>query len=247
MRAEIRDIVKHTGSLGFVETVKITGSDTETVIETVATDNTVIVKGKLNNPLGEFRGVFGLSNLGLLRNLVEFPTYKTDGAAVTVKRRDRNGDMIPEEIVFKDENGSKDCYRLMAQEVIPDQPRFVGVSWDVEIAPSKSTLKEFMQRAAMYGSLESLFGVDIVDGDLVFLFGDKDGSTHRGTMVFEKGIGGSMKGEQWWPMSPVLQILKLSDGSDCTMSISQKGALQITIETPVGEYRYILPAKKNRQ
>jgi hypothetical protein len=247
MRNELRDIVKHTGgALGFIEIVKVIGSDTATEIESLASDKSVIIKGHLIDPLADLKGVFGLTNLGLLKQLVEFPNYKTDGATVSVKYRDRGGENIAEEIIFKDEAGSKDHYRLMAKEVIPEQPKFLGASWNVEIAPTKSMIKEFAQRAGMYSSQETHFQINTVDGDLVIFFGDPEAASHKGTMVFEKGVLGTLRAPLAFPISQTLQILRLSDGADCTMSITDKGALQIAIESGLAVYNYILPSKKNQ-
>jgi hypothetical protein len=244
MRDKIRDIVKHT-ALGFIETVKVTGTDTETLVETFAENHTVVIKAHMHDPSSELRGVFGFNNLGLLRSLIEFPNYKTDDATVTVKYRERNGEKVPEEIVFKDEHGSKDHYRLMAQEAMADQPQFNGLVWDIEIAPTKSIIKEFGQRASMYSGIGTHFTVGVVDGDLIVYFGDQDGSTHKGSMVFEKGVTGTItSGKYYWPIAPFLQILKLSDGVDCIVSISNRGAFQITIESEIAEYRYIMPCIK---
>ena len=244
MRNTIRDIVKHTGSLGFIETVVIEGTESVTKVESVATDNSVILKGTLRDPKSEFVGKFGFTNLNLLKQLLEFPNYKTDGAKVLMKHRERHGVKSPDEIVFEDENGSKDHYRLQA--TVPNQPSFLGATWNVEVAPSKSVIKEFAQRASMYGAIESKFLVTVEDGNLVFYFGDPDAATHKGTMVFEKGVTGTLKDRIYWPIAQVIQILKLSDGEDCTLSISDVGALQITIESELAEYRYILPGKKSK-
>ena len=41
----LRDIVKHTYGLGFLELVKITGTDSETAIDSMAEDRSVILQG----------------------------------------------------------------------------------------------------------------------------------------------------------------------------------------------------------
>ena len=52
MRDVLLDIVKHTHSLGFIQAVKVNGGDgTATEIEAMDDDRTVVLKGKLHNPV----------------------------------------------------------------------------------------------------------------------------------------------------------------------------------------------------
>src|SRR5690606_32602337 len=143
MRDTLLDVVKHTGGLGFIDTVKITGTETETFVEAMDTERTVIIKAKLLKPEAELVGEFGMSHLSLLQGLLNFANFKTDGASIVVKRKDRNGKQTPEEIVFKGDNGTSPAsYRLMSSELIPDQAKFLGTAWDVEVSPGRSKVTE---------------------------------------------------------------------------------------------------------
>jgi hypothetical protein len=73
----------------------------------------------------------------------------------------------------------------------------------------------------------------------VFSFGDA--STHAGSFVFHSGIIGKLKQSWAWPVSQIQSILGLS--GDVTMRISDAGALQITVNSGLAEYNYILPAQ----
>ena len=67
MRDILLDIVKHTHSLGFIQAVKIDGTDgSETNIEAMDDDRSVVLKGKLHNAVQDFNGVIGLGKLGVL-------------------------------------------------------------------------------------------------------------------------------------------------------------------------------------
>ena len=67
MRDILLDIVKHTHSLGFIQAVKIDGNDgSETNIEAMDDDRSVVLKGKLHNAVQDFNGVIGLGKLGVL-------------------------------------------------------------------------------------------------------------------------------------------------------------------------------------
>jgi hypothetical protein len=73
----------------------------------------------------------------------------------------------------------------------------------------------------------------------VFSFGDA--STHAGNFVFQHGIAGTLKHTWSWPVAAVQSILNL-DG-DATMSISDQGAMMISVDSGMAKYDYILPAQ----
>lgn len=250
MRETIQDIVKHTGGLGFIETVKITGTDEETNVEAMDNDRTVILKAKLLSPESNLVGEFGMGNLSLLQGLVSNPLFRTDDATITVKRRERNGKQVPEEITFiNSEKKTSGAYRLMASDLIPEQAKFLGVNWDVEIDPSQSKLKELQALAGLYSAFESFFMAKTVkneDGttDLVFFIGDEGSSMHRASLVIAEDIKGSLGGDLHWPINQVLNILKLGADENLKLQFSSRGALQITMTSPLAEYNFILPARK---
>ena len=247
MREIISDIVKHTGGLGFIDVLKITGSDEATLIEAMDNDKTVIVKGKLAEPLVEFDGEFGMGNLSLIKGLVDHPNFRTDGAKVEVVRETdpvNESQKVPTEMVFIDEQGQSASYRFMSSQLVPNQAKFLGTSWDVSIKPSKSKVSEFASFANLYSSFETLFMVDTHDGDLRFNIGDPNGNSHKTSIVIEKDVEGSMSGGLYWPIAQVLSILKLGGEENVTMNFSNKGALMIQLTSDISNYQYILPAKK---
>ena len=62
-RDVVQDIVKHTAGLGFITAVKVTGSDSETTLDAMDADRTVIMQAKLHNAETDFRRVWP-GNLG---------------------------------------------------------------------------------------------------------------------------------------------------------------------------------------
>lgn len=244
MRETILDIVKHTGGLGFIDTVKVTGDDSTTVIEAMDNDRTVIIKAKLLKPETLLKGEFGMSHLPLLQGLLNYANFKADGASISVKRRDRNGKDTPDEIVFRDEQGQTASYRLMSSEVIPDQAKFLGTNWDVVVDPSQSKVKEFSSLAGLYGAFENYFMVKTVDGELKFFIGDEGSSSHRASLTIETDVTGTLAGDLHWPINQVLSILKLGIDENLKLQFSGRGALQITMTSAHAEYNFILPARK---
>ena len=68
-----------------------------------------------------------------------------------------------------------------------------------------------------------------------------DAASHAGSFVFQHDVGGKLKHTWSWPVTQVRSILNL-DG-DVTMKIADAGAMQITVDSGIAEYNYILPAQ----
>jgi len=86
---------------------------------------------------------------------------------------------------------------------------------------------------------EPNFQAKVENGDLKFFFGDH--STHAGNFVFQAGVSGTLKRAWSWPANQVSSILGLT--GDKIMRISDDGAAQITVDSGVAVYNYILPAQ----
>jgi hypothetical protein len=245
-RDAIQDIVKHTAGLGFIQVVKLTGTDTETQLDAMDTDRSVIVTGALHNQLEDLKNhEIGLGNMGFLGGVVSLPNYQEEGATVDIISRERNGETSPDHLMFKDTHGNKDQYRFMSKEIV-DQAlqtvKFKGVEWNVTFEPTKAKVSELQQVANIYGGIEPNFTVKVKDGDLVITVGAADGS-FTGTRTFAQNVDGELNDGFAWPLSQVLAILKLGMGGGCVMNISNKGALQISVDSGIGLYNYILPAQ----
>ena len=77
------------------------------------------------------------------------------------------------------------------------------------------------------------------NGDLEFSFGDH--STHSGNFVFQPSVQGQLKRAWSWPIKTVISILDLT--GDKIMRISDEGAAQITVDSGLATYTYIIPAQ----
>jgi len=241
MKDYLNDIVQHTHSLGFIDLIKVTGSDTETSIEGLAEDRSVIVQAKFKNPYAEFIGTFGMPNLSKLSILLGIQEYK-ENAKISITRQERNGTEVPVGLYFENVRGDfKNDYRFMTSEVINDKlktVKFKGVKWDVEIQPTVASVQRLKMQAQVH-SEETTFIAKTEDGNLKFYFGDH--STHAGNFVFAPDITGSLKHGWQWPVQQVLSILSLP--GDITMRFSDEGASMITVDSGMITYDYILPAQ----
>jgi hypothetical protein len=240
------DIIKHTSGLGFIEMVKLTGTNTDVKLEAMDDDRTVVVNATLKNPIDGLDGTIGLSRLGILSGYLNFAPFAESSASVEIKTQKRaNGDEVPAEIKFDSGLGHVAHYRFMSAEIAEEQikvPPFKGATWQVVITPTKSAMKDLSAMNSILGSFESTFSVRTNDDNLEFLIGS--GASDRTTIVFAKDIQGELKHQWSWPLAQVLAILKLHESSaSCTMSFSDQGALQIEIDSGLGTYQYILPAR----
>tara|TARA_B100001939_G_scaffold268626_1_gene236178 strand:+ start:883 stop:1614 length:732 start_codon:yes stop_codon:yes gene_type:complete len=241
MKDILQDIVAHTHALGFLNIVKVNGDDAQTGIDSMAEDRSVILQATTKAAQVELKGTFGMPNLNKLDIHLKCPEYK-DGASIDVVTAERNGATIPVGIHF--ENATKDFkndYRFMNAEIINEKlktVKFKGASWDVEVQPTMASIQRFKLQATANAE-ETVFTVMTDNGDLKFKFGDA--STHAGEFVFQPGITGQLKNEWAWPVAQVLAVLGLN--GDKTMRISDQGAMQISVDSGLATYDYILPAQ----
>ena len=243
MKDILQDIVKHTHGLGFLDLVKISGDGSETAIDSMAEDRSVILQGSFHKPQSEMDGTFGMPQLGKLDIHLKCPEYK-EKAKITVLKGTRNGAEVPTGIHFENEKGDfKNDYRFMNAEIINEKlktVKFKGVKWDVEIEPTVASVQRFNFQS-IANTEHNAFVVRTNDNNLVFSFGDQ--ASHGGEFVFANGVKGTLNKGWSWPVAQVLQILKLSDSAKVMLHFSNEGAMMISVDSGLGKYQYIIPAQ----
>ena len=239
----LKDIVKHTHGLGFLDLVKITGSSDETTIDSMAEDRSVILQGSFHKAQSGMIGTFGMPQLNKLDIHLKCPEYK-DKANISVITGTRNGAETPTGIHFENEKGDfKNDYRFMNAEIINEKlktVKFKGVKWDVEIEPTVASVQRFNFQS-IANTEHNSFVVRTENNDLVFTFGDQ--ASHGGEFVFAGDVKGTLNKGWSWPVAQVLQILKLSDSAKVTLHFSNEGAMMVTVDSGLGKYQYIIPAQ----
>ena len=237
MKDYLQDIVQHTHSLGIIDLVKIVGDAHTTTIEAVSEERTVIVQAQFHNPVPEFIGTFGMPNLSKLNTILGIPEYREDARLTITKKED-----APTGIHFENSSGDfKNDYRFMSAEIVNDQlktVKFKGVRWGVEIEPSVAAIQR-LKFQAQANSGETTFIAKTENNNLMFYFGDH--SSHAGNFVFAHDVAGSLTKAWSWPLSAVISILSLS--GDKMIRFSDEGAAQITVDSGLAIYNYILPAQ----
>jgi hypothetical protein len=241
MKDFLQDLVAHTHSLGFLPLVKVSASNKETSIESMAEDRSVIVSAKTHTPVESLEGVFGMPNLNKLDIHLKCPEYK-ENFSIDIVTQERNGETIPTGLHFK--NGAGDFqndYRFMNSDIINEKlktVKFKGATWTIEFVPSMASIQKLKFQASAHTE-ETTFQVSTDGSNLVFSFGDA--STHAGSFVFQAGVDGKLRQTWSWPVNQVMSILNLT--GDKTMRISDVGAMQIAVDSGIAQYDYILPAQ----
>jgi len=185
-----------------------------------------------------------MPNLGKLKTILSLDVYKDDAELSINTQKDANGVDVPAGIHFENKGGDfKNDYRFMNQSIIEEKlkaPVFKGAKFHVELEPSVASVQRFNFQATA-NSEHPTFVVK-TDGDkLKFIFGDQ--STHAGEFVFADGIQGKLTKSWAWPVAQVLSILKIADVNNTKMSFSDDGLLQITLDSGLATYNYIIPAQ----
>jgi len=243
MQDLLKDIVAHTQKLGFLNIVKVTGTDESTLIDSMADDRTVILYGQTANPYPQLIGTFGMPQLEKLRYLVDGKEYQED-ATIEIVNGTRNGVDVPTGLHFENKDGDfKNDYRFMSQDVINEKiktVKFKGVTWHVTVSPTVNAVQRFSFQAG--ANTEHTTFLAKTDGDkLIFVFGDQ--ASHAGEFVFATGVTGKITKAWTYPVNAVLSILKSADANNTTMSFSNEGAMQLELDSGIATYKYIIPAQ----
>jgi hypothetical protein len=241
MKDYLKDLIDHTYGLGVIELIKVSGTDTETTINAIAEDKSVIVSGTFKSPIADFVGIFGMPNLSKLKTIIGFDEYD-EHAKINVTTAQRDGVDVPATIHFETKNGDFiNDYRLMNKTIVEEKVKsvmFKGAAWGVEFEPSTAGILRLKKQASA-NSEEQNFTTKTDNGDLKIYFGDP--STHSGNFVFQPSITGTLTKTWMWPVKQFISIMDLV--GDKTVRISDAGAAEVTVDSGIATYRYLLPAQ----
>lgn len=176
----MKDIVKHTGGLGFLDMVKIVGEPSAARVESIDTDKTVVLFGEMYQPITDLDTTIGLSRLQILRGYMDLHS----GSTVSVIKEQRGQTDVPVELKFDNGAGIVANYRFMSEAMINEQikvPAFKGATWNVSIAPEKKSIANFASYQGILGGFEKRFTVGTTGSKLNFTIGS--GPTDRVTIL----------------------------------------------------------------
>jgi len=233
----LKDIVQHTYGLGVINMLKVTGTDQTTVINAFdQATKTVVLNAEFKAPIAEFVGVFGMPNLDRLNTILNIPEYRED-AKITINQQNNE----PSGVHFENKSGDfKNDYRFMSTAVINDQLKNVKmkpVKWGVEVVPTALSIQKLKFQAQAHSDATT-FSSKTENGELKFFFGDH--ASHAGSFTFAT-TSGTLSKQLNWPVSVVNSILSLP--GDKEFKISDDGVAEITVDSGLAVYHYMLPAQ----
>jgi hypothetical protein len=238
----LKDIVQHTYGLGVISMLKVTGTPEGTQINAFdQATKTVVLNADFKAPIAEFQGVFGMPNLDRLNTILNIPEYKEDAKITVDTQKDAEGVDIPSNIKFENKTGDfKNSYRFMSTAVINDQLKNVKmkpVKWGVEVTPTALSIQKLKFQSMAHSDVTT-FSSKTENGELKFFFGEA--SSHAGSFTFAN-TDGSLSKQLNWPVAVVNSILSLP--GDKTFKISDDGVAEITVDSGLAVYHYMLPAQ----
>ena len=244
MQDYLKDIVQHTNGLGNIDLIKITGTQEETLINSVSEERSIILEAKFKSPHPDFIGTFGMPNLGKLKTILGIDEYREDAKITVNTQTNTAGETVPCGVHFENKAGDfKNDYRYMDAAVVNDKLRtvkFKGVQWGLDFVPTVQNIQRLRFMASASSEDNTFTAKTDTNGNLVFYFGDPN--THAGNLVFAAGVIGTFTKQSWhWPTNVVLGILALP--GDKTFKMSDQGASKITVDSGLIEYDYIIPAQ----
>jgi hypothetical protein len=239
----LSDIVSHTHNLGMLALVKMVSDSKVSKVTSMSDDRWVVLFAETNQPYLELEGTVGMTQLNKLKYLVDCAEYQED-PKIEMVREMRNGVNVPVGLHFENQAGDfKNDYRFMTAELVDAKLKdvtFRGAKWQVEVTPSLQAIQRFQFQASVNSEHNTVL-IKTEKDDLKFVFGDP--SSHSGEFVFASGITGKLTKTYTWPVAALLSILKIADVNNCTVSISDLGALQITMDSGIAVYKYIISAQ----
>jgi len=240
MKDILKDLIDHTHGLGVIDIIKITGTAQETQFLALSDNKTVIIDGSFKNPVADFIGTFGMPNLGKLKTILSLEDYDSS-SAIVVNREVRDGVNVPIMIHFQTQNSDFiNDYRLMSKTLVEGRVpnvAFKGATWNVEFEPTIAGIQR-LKRQQQANSEEVHFAMKTENGNLKIYFGDP--STHSGNFVFQTSVTGNINNTLDWPVKEFIGIMDMV--GDKKIRVSDAGATEITVDSGIASYRYLLPA-----
>jgi hypothetical protein len=246
MREVLSEMIDMLTSVAKIDAVKVIGSETQTVFRAINDSKTVIMRATMNEPLVEFEGTSGISNLKLLSGLLDFASYRAEGATFTVERRTSpmTGNEAPAILKFSGKDGAKAEFRLMSEQTAPEQPDIRAIPWEISFVPDPVKVKEFSALARLYHEVDAHFTPSTDENGLHFHVGREDASTHSASMLFSPEIEGTLKGVAMFEIDAFQALTRLATGKNSVVSITSMGVIGTTITAQHGVYEYFMRAKR---
>jgi hypothetical protein len=239
MRPMLLDVVRQATPL--FDKIRVEGKDLGTRVEAYSDDKMLFLFADLKDVIPEFAGEFGISNLSLLKGLLDFASYKTDDAQLQVRRSSREDTDYVTELEFADTTGGRTRFKTINPRMIGDRAKLADVAWDVTVTPSKAKLAEVVQLTGMLAEVDQHFSV-LYEGQTLFLIiGSKVASNHNARVALATEVEPvTLPSGMVFKAPHFLAVLKKAGSLPCTIRFAERGLANILVETEHGQYSYIL-------
>lgn len=239
----LRDVIKHTHDLGFIDYVKIEGD----VVKAIAEDKSVVVRGRLKETIPDLVGhKVGLSKMAILKGLLEFPPFQEADADVHIAEGGTaDGERYPRNVVFSSGYNHKSQYSFLSginADARVKVPKLGNINFDVDFNPTRKNLKDISYFSGVLGSLHKTFSVKMLGGSLEFIIGDVN--SMQSVIPVAEGLDGILTTEMIFPLANVLSTLRLAETSVCVIGFADKRGMKIHIDSGIAEYTYYFPTRK---
>jgi len=240
MKDFLQDVISHTHAIGVLPIIKITSSESQTKIESISEDLSLIFDAVTNTPVPNLNGEYGLANLNILDLHLKCPEYKKD-ANITFTTIIKDNVTIINGIHFENSAGDySNDYRFMSKEIVDLKIKTAGHNiskWDITFEPIQANIQRFKYQASAHTN-ETFFKFSTKDGNLMVNFGDQ--ITHSGSFMFHQNVSGKLKNNISIPITEFLSVLNLV--GDKTIKIIDVGAVQVTVDSGLAVYNYTFPS-----
>lgn len=246
----LQDLVNYAVTLN-LDTIRVTGTDKSVVLESVREDKKIIMKAKTKTVMKELQGTFGMPNLKILKGYVETfgrlepaadESATTKASKLKIEVQYNNKDTtVPTDIEFSLPGSATALYRLK-KDHLPPQPTLNSPSWDVEVKqPARAKIQEFSSFAAILADLEKNFSVRTDGENLKFFIGDENSANSKVNFTFASGIKAKIDPKLYWQCNDFLSIMNLAANANTVVKITNKGIIQIDVDSGLIDYEFILP------
>ena len=119
--------------------------------------------------------------------------------------------------------------------------KFKGAEFDVTISPGIEPMKNLAYFTGALAAYEPNFMPKTEAGALYFYIGGQ--GSDRTKVLIDNNVEGEITTEWNWPLDIVLKILRLGNSAMVDMSFNNQGLLQITVDSGMSKFTYLLPAR----
>lgn len=243
----LKDIVKHCSPFDPLSICKIEGTADATTLLALDEDVTVVIRAQFHQPLSDFIGVFGLLELSKLNTLLNIPEY-SEGARITIKREQRNGEEHLVGLEFENKAGDfNNFYRFVSRAVIEGKSRtFKDLQTpppSVVFTPSVQSIQRLKFQAQAHNG-DDLISVQSVRDELKFRFGDI--SSHEGSYTFHKFTDNKSKlsHSYMWTINSLQSVLSLPGDKEISIiEVAPSALMVVKVDSGLGIYEFKFPSQ----